>query len=86
MLSNTVRLIREDTHKKEVFLEVGPLRFYPPYTNGSVVHATSGFLLSGQGGFTLPTPLIFPKPLPFSSVQTHKLTAGIHETCNKGKK
>ena len=28
---------REDTH---FFLVVGPLRFYPPYTNGIVVHAT----------------------------------------------
>ena len=32
--------IREDTHKKNVFLVVGPLKFYPPYTNGLVVHAT----------------------------------------------
>ena len=32
--------VREDTHKKGVFLVVGPLRFYPPYTNGLVVHAT----------------------------------------------
>ena len=31
---------REDTHKKVFFLVVGPLRFYPPYTNGLVVHAT----------------------------------------------
>ena len=31
--------LREDTHKKRVFLVVGPLRFYPPYTNGLVVHA-----------------------------------------------
>ena len=31
--------VREDTHKKSVFLVVGPLRFYPPYTNGLVVHA-----------------------------------------------
>ena len=29
------------THiKKVVFLVVGPLRFYPPYTNGLVVNAT----------------------------------------------
>ena len=28
------------THKKSVFLVVKPLRFYPPYTNGLVVHAT----------------------------------------------
>ena len=29
------------THIKKVFfLVVGPLRFYPPYTNGLVVHAT----------------------------------------------
>ena len=26
--------LREDTHKKVVFLVVGPLRFYPPYTEG----------------------------------------------------
>ena len=32
--------VREDTHKKSVFLVVGPIRFYPPYTNGLVVHAT----------------------------------------------
>ena len=34
--------LREDTHKKSVFLLVlvGPLRFYTPYTNGLVVHAT----------------------------------------------
>ena len=32
--------IREDTHKKVSFLVVGPIRFYPPYTNGLVVHAT----------------------------------------------
>ena len=31
--------LREDTHKKVFFLVVGPLRFYPPYTNGLVVHA-----------------------------------------------
>ena len=30
----------EDTHKKVFFLVVGPLRGYPPYTNGLVVHAT----------------------------------------------
>ena len=35
--------VREDTHKKSVFLVVGPLRFYPPYTNGLVVHATFFF-------------------------------------------
>ena len=27
-------------NKNSVFLVVGPLRFYPPYTNGLVVHAT----------------------------------------------
>ena len=32
--------LREDTHKKSVFLVVAPLRVYPPYTNGLVVHAT----------------------------------------------
>ena len=35
----TLRLLREDTHKKVFFLVVGPPRFYPPYTNGLVVHA-----------------------------------------------
>ena len=29
---------REDTHKKSVFFSGGTLRFYPPYTNGLVVH------------------------------------------------
>ena len=53
--------LREDTHKKGFFLVVGPLRVYPPYTNGLVVHVTfrakkagfiekSDILLSGQGG------------------------------------
>ena len=33
------------THiKKSVFLVIGPLRFYPAYTNGLVVHATLFFL------------------------------------------
>ena len=36
-------MLREDTHKKSVFLVVGPLRFYPPYTNGLVVNATFFF-------------------------------------------
>ena len=36
-------LLKEDTHKKSVILVVGPLRFYPPYTNGLVVHATFFF-------------------------------------------
>ena len=36
--------LREDTHKKVFFLVVGPLWFYPPYTNGLVVHATFFFL------------------------------------------
>ena len=31
-----VSRVREDTHKKVV----GPLRVYPPYTYGLVVHAT----------------------------------------------
>ena len=35
--------IREDTHKEVVFLVVGPLRFYPPFTNGFMVHATKQF-------------------------------------------
>ena len=35
------------THIKKVcFLVDGPLRFYPPYTNGLVVHATFFFFLS----------------------------------------
>ena len=39
-------ILREDTH---VFLVVGALRVYPPYTNGFVVHATSQSLnLSNQ--------------------------------------
>ena len=40
---NTIReCILGKTHiKKCVFLVVGPLSFYPPYTNGLVVHATS---------------------------------------------
>ena len=38
---------REATHKKSFFLLVGPLRFYPPYTN---FREKSVFLLSGQGG------------------------------------
>ena len=38
--------IKEDTHKKKFFfLVVGPLRFYPPYTNGLVVHATFFFVV-----------------------------------------
>ena len=37
------RPLREDTHKKVFFLVVGPIRFYPPYTNGLVVHATYFF-------------------------------------------
>ena len=36
-------LLREDTHKKSVILVVGPLGFYPPYSNGLVVHATFFF-------------------------------------------
>ena len=35
--------LREDTHKKSVFLVVEPLRVYPPYTNVLVVHATFFF-------------------------------------------
>ena len=38
-----VVLIREDTHKIKFFLVVGPLRFYTPYMNGLVVHATFFF-------------------------------------------
>ena len=34
-----IKSIREDTNKKNVFLVVGTLRFYPPYTNSLVVHA-----------------------------------------------
>ena len=38
------RELKEDTHKKiMVFLVVGPLRFYPLYTNGLVVLATFFF-------------------------------------------
>ena len=43
--------IREDI--KKVFLVVGPLRFYPPYTNGLVVHAKWFFAYG-----SLPTPLL----------------------------
>ena len=43
---------REDTHKINVFLVVGPLRFYPPFTNGLLVHAAVG------EGVSLPTPLV----------------------------
>ena len=51
------------THiKKGFFLVVGPLRFYPPYTNGLVVHAGCQkkrfFFAQWSGGFTLPTPLV----------------------------
>ena len=36
--------VREDTHIKKVFfLVVGPVRFYPHYTNGLVVHAIFDF-------------------------------------------
>ena len=37
--------LREVTHKKSVFLLVGPLRFNPPYTNGLVVPAIFFFSL-----------------------------------------
>ena len=38
---HNLKWLREDTHKKKiVFSVVGPLRFYPPYINGLVVHAT----------------------------------------------
>ena len=38
------------THIKKVFfLEVGPLRFYPPYTNGLVVHATFLYIIPWNG-------------------------------------
>ena len=40
------------THKKNVFLVVGPLRFHPPYTNGLVVHAT--FFLSFLFSLVMP--------------------------------
>ena len=39
------RSLREDAHKKVFFLVVGPIRFYPPYTNGLVVHVTFVHLL-----------------------------------------
>ena len=39
VISRNLR-IREDIQKKCIFLVVGPLRFYPPYTNGLVVQAT----------------------------------------------
>jgi len=31
---------KKKKRKKKKFLVVGPLRFYPPYTNGLVVHTT----------------------------------------------
>ena len=36
--------VMEDTHKKSIFLVFGPLRFYPPYTKGLVVHVNFFFL------------------------------------------
>ena len=39
MLNNLRIPLRENTNKS-VFLVVGPLRFYRPYTNGIVVHVT----------------------------------------------
>ena len=39
------RLLREDTHKKKFFIVIRPLRFYPPYTNGLVVHATKHLVM-----------------------------------------
>ena len=40
-LSHLMYILLGKTHIKRVFfLVVGPLRFYPPYTNGLVVHAT----------------------------------------------
>ena len=37
---------REYTHSKKFFLVVGPVRFYPPYTNGLVVHVPTAYTLS----------------------------------------
>ena len=37
--------IREDTLKKRFFLVVDPVRFYPPYTNGLVVHSCHSLFL-----------------------------------------
>ena len=50
--------------KKSVFLVVEPLKFYPSYTNGLVVHAVFiekrcfFCLVVEGGGFTLSTPLV----------------------------
>ena len=38
-----LNVVVEDTHKKSDSLAVGPLRAYPPYTKGLVVHATTFF-------------------------------------------
>ena len=52
--------IVEDAHKKKyVSFVVGPLRFYPPYTNDLVVF---WLVVMGGGGFTLPT-LLLVRPL-----------------------
>ena len=41
LIREILQLILAKTHTKKVlFLEVGPLRFYPPYPNGLVVQAT----------------------------------------------
>ena len=37
LLCQNLAFLRKDTNKKVFFLVVGPLRFYPPYTNGLVV-------------------------------------------------
>ena len=39
LMSMFCNIIREDTNKI-IFLVVGPLRFFPPYTNDLVVHAS----------------------------------------------
>ena len=41
-------MVREDTHKKE-FLVVGPLRFYPSYTNGSFFSLFFSLIIAWNG-------------------------------------
>ena len=57
--SRLYRTSQGNTHKKNVFLVVGTLRFYPPYTNVFPIFGLKQpdfrekkrvFLLSGQGG------------------------------------
>ena len=40
LLEHKTLLLGKTHIKKSVFLVFGPLRFYPPYTNGLVAHVT----------------------------------------------